>query len=818
MTFRPVFALTIALAASLVLLACPPGPPPTDVVIDIPIGVSSSGGASGLGRTPGLAAWALSSGHWLYDAVRLAVDQATRDGTIDLNGHPARVKLILVDDQGDPARANQIARELVAEGVVAVIGHLTPETALAAAPIYAEAHVLYMSPVVSSPELTAPEMSTTLLMQPDPYQVTSASARAVYYTLDGRRAALFMQADDFYIRRGKMWAEMFGALGGEVVFITDVPAEASDAAIKEMLAMAARRDAQAIVYSGGPELGARLAQTAHAMRLPQRIVGFEELIDERFLELANAQAEGTIAFAPGLGERSDIYRRYQEIAANAQVSATSPDAPYAYDAARFVLEAVKSAASNKPAAVSDAARGLETDGLTGLVAFLKDGRRQVYQVTLYEATPAGWVDKATLTQQSDSTEPGEVAPNEGQELPTPIGTEPTEDAREALLDAYRRLRELSGFRYELNIQTALTSARQRSAIVWEAVPTSDYTHIIWEPPRADGITEAVWIQGESYVYQDDTWRQADPEVVWPLARLALIPDESLEERLSDTSVSRTGPTEITIGDRRVQVWVYTADARWQGKRPARLTVLVDAENGWPLSTQWVDRQSGRVLATGNYFDHGQGIEIIRPRAGGMTTEPSTAGHVPKQPGAERLIPGEVVVDYQAGLSDALERLSASESFHIETRDRASMISAEVIPSERYAHGIYVDIQRDTEAEFLLIGDRVYERSDTGWKPGAHLASSESLWQVFLPASWIMASLLPDPPVTREGPISDEGQDFYAYSAQMKTSPRTRARVVVYVGVDDNRPVRIVWFDAETEEILRKSHYFDFDVPVERVTP
>ena len=82
----------------------------------------------------------------------------------------------------------------------------------------------------------------------------------------------------------------------------------------------------------------------------------------------------------------------------------------------------------------------------------------------------------------------------------------------------------------------------------------------------------------------------------------------------------------------------------------------------------------------------------------------------------------------------------------------------------------------------------------------------------------MASLLPDPPVTREGPISDEGQDFYAYSAQMKTSPRTRARVVVYVGVDDNRPVRIVWFDAETEEILRKSHYFDFDVPVERVTP
>ncbi|NOZ29476.1 MAG: ABC transporter substrate-binding protein [Chloroflexi bacterium] len=816
-------ALMLAMALSLVLLACPPQPPPTDVVIDVLIGVSSSGSAGAQIRPPGLASWAQAGDHWLYEAVRLAVAQMTDEGTLQLNGRPARVQLIFVDDQGDPARAREVALGLVEKGVVAVIGHLTPETALEAASIYADADVLYMSPVISTLELATPDLWTTHLMQAEPRQIAQASAVTVYHTLNGRRVGLIMQAGARYVQVGEAWAETFKALGGEIVYDTVLDAGVTD--VTPFLRVIQEQGGQAIIYSGEAELGAQLARAAQEMGLPQRVIGFQELVSDTFIQLADTRGEGTLAFSPRLGERADIYQKYLEMARAAGTSTVSPNAPYAYDAARFVLKAVQAAGSNEPAEVSQVAQDLAIDGLTGPVAFFEDGRRIAYPVTLYEATPADWTDKATVIQPADTREPGEWVPNGDQELPAPLPAEPTADAREELLGAYRKLRELQGFRHEMRlpvqISAGITSAWQgEMRLLWEAAPRSDYAHLTWESSRTDEVAKAVWLKGQAFIYREGEWSQVDPETLWPLMHPTLAPDEWLVERLSEAPVQREGPLQQTYRDESVTVWVYTAEALWQEEIPAQLTVSVDARNHWPLSAQWTEAESGAPLAEESFFDHDQAVKIIQPEIGpapGETQPPAAELPLPMEDARVVPLRPELVVDYRAELLEALKQLNLSKSFREEVYDRSGVkLWAEVLPTETYAHGFYTDPQANTPTEFLLIGEQRYTWTGEKWE--IEDSPSEVLWNALIPYNFIAENLLSDPPVTRQGPISDEGGDIYVYTAQVQWSSRSTALLEVNVRTEDRRPVRIRWIDPQTEEILREYNYFGFDEPIEEIRP
>jgi ABC-type branched-subunit amino acid transport system substrate-binding protein len=69
-------------------------------------------------------------------AARLAIREINARGGID--GH--RIELVALDDRGDPGKAIEAARQLVLDPqVVAVIGHLRPDSTDAAMPVYCEA-------------------------------------------------------------------------------------------------------------------------------------------------------------------------------------------------------------------------------------------------------------------------------------------------------------------------------------------------------------------------------------------------------------------------------------------------------------------------------------------------------------------------------------------------------------------------------------------------------------------------------------------------------------------------------------------------------
>ena len=91
-----------------------------------------------------------NEGQGIADAVKLLVKQQNAKG--GLLGHPLEVKVC--DDQGEAAPAAICARQLVNDGVLAVIGSYTSGEALAAEPIYSRANVIQTSDGTSD-ELTA---------------------------------------------------------------------------------------------------------------------------------------------------------------------------------------------------------------------------------------------------------------------------------------------------------------------------------------------------------------------------------------------------------------------------------------------------------------------------------------------------------------------------------------------------------------------------------------------------------------------------------------------------------------------------------------
>jgi len=82
------------------------------------------------------------------DGAQLAIEEINQQGGI--NHRP--LKLIPKDDQGDPAVARQVDQELVNDGVVAIIGHITSQQTAAVLGQINQAKVVLLSPTTSSAE------------------------------------------------------------------------------------------------------------------------------------------------------------------------------------------------------------------------------------------------------------------------------------------------------------------------------------------------------------------------------------------------------------------------------------------------------------------------------------------------------------------------------------------------------------------------------------------------------------------------------------------------------------------------------------------
>jgi branched-chain amino acid transport system substrate-binding protein len=89
-------------------------------------------------------------GEVMRNGAQLAIDQANAQGGI----HGKRIEFIVLDDQNDKKLAGDKAKEAVASGALAVLGHRSSSATVAAGKVYKESHIPAITGSAAAPDVT----------------------------------------------------------------------------------------------------------------------------------------------------------------------------------------------------------------------------------------------------------------------------------------------------------------------------------------------------------------------------------------------------------------------------------------------------------------------------------------------------------------------------------------------------------------------------------------------------------------------------------------------------------------------------------------
>ena len=167
-------ALAVSLFSITTLSGC--DNPPDTIKIGVPMPLSGTFAATGQDSLNG---------------VKLAVAEINKEG-FKIKGKPVSIEIMAMDDRSDPATAEEVAKQLVEAGVVAVIGHFNSSTSIAAAPIYAEKNIAQLA-ISSDPKFTQLGLATTYRLNAS----NTLQAKAMgSFAVNQLKAAKFAVVDD----------------------------------------------------------------------------------------------------------------------------------------------------------------------------------------------------------------------------------------------------------------------------------------------------------------------------------------------------------------------------------------------------------------------------------------------------------------------------------------------------------------------------------------------------------------------------------------------------------------------------------------------
>lgn len=157
------------------------------------------------------------------NGVQLAVAEINAAGGI--GGRP--VQLVVRDDLGTPEGARAANRDLIALGVVAVIGHATSGQTVAGLSVTNPARVVMLSPSATTPQLSGREDYFFRVI----YSLEDrahALARHIYQTRNITQIAVIYDADNAAYAKAyeEMFAKHYQSMGGNLTAKFDFPSRA----------------------------------------------------------------------------------------------------------------------------------------------------------------------------------------------------------------------------------------------------------------------------------------------------------------------------------------------------------------------------------------------------------------------------------------------------------------------------------------------------------------------------------------------------------------------------------------------------------------
>jgi branched-chain amino acid transport system substrate-binding protein len=371
------FALTL-LAISVGLIGCgeekkpaaqaptaQPAPPPS---IEIKIGHVGplTGGIAHLGKDN-------------ENGARLAVEEANA-AKIKIDGKDAKFVLVAEDDQADPKVGTTVAQKLVDAKVAGVVGHLNSGTTIPASAIYNQAGIPVISGSATNPKLTEQGFKVVFRTVGRDDQQGPAIAS---YLAETKKPKLVAVIDDATAYGEGIANEVEKTL--KAANIKVLPREkGTDKTTdwKAVLTKVKGKNADAVFYGGMDATGGPLLKQGRELGVKAVFSFGDGACTDDMTKLAGAAADGLLCSQAGLPALAadkkflDAYKKKFNVDPILY-------APFTYDGANLLIEAMKKANSADPAKYLPELAKSNFKGSTGQISFDEKGDRKDAEMTIF---------------------------------------------------------------------------------------------------------------------------------------------------------------------------------------------------------------------------------------------------------------------------------------------------------------------------------------------------------------------------------------------------------------------------------------------------
>ena len=317
--------------------------------------------------------------------VAQAQDEINQAGGI--NGVP--LKVAIIDDEGDPTIAKEVASALVNQPeVLGVIGHSASDVTLSAGEIYKEGKLVAISPVSSSTKLTDFD---DYIFRTVPSDAVAAKALADFMQtkMQKKNAAVFYNSRSSYSRslRDTFTTAIQASEGQVINFDFSEPnfdaAEYVEQAIEqgaEVLMLAADTSVMDKAHKVIQENGKRLS-----------LLGGDDVYSPETLKVGKDAEEMVIAVAWDINTNqvSDFISQSKELWSNSEKSWREVNwrTALSYDAAKALIAALERKPTRQGIQQVLSSSGFSATGATGNISFLPSGDRHDAPVQLVKIVP-----------------------------------------------------------------------------------------------------------------------------------------------------------------------------------------------------------------------------------------------------------------------------------------------------------------------------------------------------------------------------------------------------------------------------------------------
>ncbi len=312
------------------------------------------------------------------NGVALAIDQANAR-KMRIGGKVVTFRMMSEDDQGDPKIGTTVAQKLVDAKVAAVIGHLNSGVTIPASEIYNKAGIPVISGSATNPALTERGLKGVFRTVGRDDQQGPAIAAYIAGELKGKRVAI---VDDKTAYGEGLASEVEKSLrAANVAIVGRERTTDKETDFKSILTRIKSRNPDVVFHGGMDATGGLLLKQARELGIKAQFAFGDGACTEEMAQLSGAAGEGLACSQAGLPAAAAT-REFRD-AFIPKYGETKLYAPFFYDAANVVIEAMKRADSTDPAKFTPEIYNVSLAGATGKIAFDAKGDRKDAEMTIF---------------------------------------------------------------------------------------------------------------------------------------------------------------------------------------------------------------------------------------------------------------------------------------------------------------------------------------------------------------------------------------------------------------------------------------------------